>query len=158
MIRDAGFGFVKHENLTGGIAAIHSGFKLWNENMKICIHLFELNNDFCREVLVHCEQHITCYKEENEDFQIWLIWPNQVTGGTDHNTALQALTPHMSSGDSRCYWHRDTDSDNMEGDAEENPRLILLFSGKRKSGKDFITDLLQVSLFKKEVEFRMIYF
>ena len=28
MIRDAGFGFVKHENLTGGIAAIHSGFKL----------------------------------------------------------------------------------------------------------------------------------
>ena len=28
MIRDAGFGFVKYENLTGGIAAIHSAFKL----------------------------------------------------------------------------------------------------------------------------------
>ena len=28
MIRGAGFGFVKHENLTGGIAAVHSGFKL----------------------------------------------------------------------------------------------------------------------------------
>jgi len=28
MIREAGFGFVKYENLTGGIAAIHSGFKL----------------------------------------------------------------------------------------------------------------------------------
>ena len=104
-------------------------------------------------------QNITCYKEENEDFQIWLIWPNQVTSGTDHNTALQALTPHMSSGDSRCYWHRDTDSDNMEGDAEkENPLLILLFSGKRKSGKDFITDLLQVSLPQgSRVHFRMIY-
>ena len=25
-----------------------------------------------------------------------------------------------------------------------NPRLVLLFSGKRKSGKDFITDRLQV--------------
>ena len=33
----------------------------------------------------------------------------------------------------------------MEGErAKENPRLILLFSGKRKSGKDFVTDLLQV--------------
>jgi len=28
MIREAGFGFVKHENLTGGIAAVHSAFKL----------------------------------------------------------------------------------------------------------------------------------
>ena len=28
LIRDAGFGFVKYENLTGGIAAVHSGFKL----------------------------------------------------------------------------------------------------------------------------------
>ena len=28
MIREAGFGFVKYENLTGGIAAIHSGFKM----------------------------------------------------------------------------------------------------------------------------------
>ena len=28
LIRDAGFGFVKYENLTGGIAALHSGFKL----------------------------------------------------------------------------------------------------------------------------------
>ena len=47
----------------------------------------------------------------------------------------------------------------MEGDAEkENPRLILLFSGKRKSGKDFITDLLQVSLCLKEVVLRRIYF
>ncbi len=28
MIRDAGFGCVSHENLTFGVAAIHSGFKL----------------------------------------------------------------------------------------------------------------------------------
>lgn len=29
---------------------------------------------------------------------------------------------------------------------EENPRLVLVFSGKRKSGKDHITDLLQQRL------------
>ena len=44
----------------------------------------------------------------------------------------------------------------MEGDREkENPRLILLFSGKRKSGKDFVTDLLQVnSCVSRKVKFR----
>ena len=26
----------------------------------------------------------------------------------------------------------------------ENPKIVLLFSGKRKSGKDFLTDHLQV--------------
>ena len=68
---------------------------------------------------------------------------------SDHNTALQAQTPHMSSRESRCYGHQDTQRHiiiTMEGDREkENPRLILLFSGKRKSGKDFVTDLLQVN-------------
>ena len=28
----------------------------------------------------------------------------------------------------------------------KNPRLVLLFSGKRKSGKDYITDLLKVNI------------
>ena len=31
-----------------------------------------------------------------------------------------------------------------------NPRLVLLFSGKRKSGKDFITDRLQVIIINHE--------
>ena len=28
----------------------------------------------------------------------------------------------------------------------QHPRLVLLFSGKRKSGKDYITDLLKVNI------------
>ena len=28
----------------------------------------------------------------------------------------------------------------------ENPRLVLVFSGKRKSGKDFVTDILEGKL------------
>ena len=36
----------------------------------------------------------------------------------------------------------------MEQD-RENPRLILLFSGKRKSGKDYVTDRLQVRCDKR---------
>ena len=31
---------------------------------------------------------------------------------------------------------------------ESNPKLVLLFSGKRKSGKDYITDRLQVECYK----------
>ena len=27
--------------------------------------------------------------------------------------------------------------------SEENPKLVLVFSGKRKSGKDFVTDILK---------------
>lgn len=65
----------------------------------------------------------------------------------------------MSSRESRCYGHQDTQRHiiiTMEGDREkENPRLILLFSGKRKSGKDFVTDLLQEHLGSGSVILRL---
>ena len=34
----------------------------------------------------------------------------------------------------------------------QNPRLVLLFSGKRKSGKDYITDLLKVNIIERNRE------
>ena len=37
----------------------------------------------------------------------------------------------------------------------DNPRLVLLFSGKRKSGKDYITDRLQERLGSSSVIIRL---
>jgi len=42
----------------------------------------------------------------------------------------------------------------MEGD-RDNPGLILLFSGKRKSGKDFVTDRLQEHIGPRSVILRL---
>jgi len=38
---------------------------------------------------------------------------------------------------------------------ENNPKLVLLFSGKRKSGKDFVTDLLKEKLGETSVILRL---
>eukprot|EP00088_Acartia_fossae_P035606 TRINITY_DN36729_c0_g1_i10.p1 TRINITY_DN36729_c0_g1~~TRINITY_DN36729_c0_g1_i10.p1 ORF type:complete len:191 (-),score=37.54 TRINITY_DN36729_c0_g1_i10:200-772(-) len=37
----------------------------------------------------------------------------------------------------------------------ENPQLVLVFSGKRKSGKDFVTDILKERLAEKSVIIRL---
>ena len=37
----------------------------------------------------------------------------------------------------------------------DNPRVVLLFSGKRKSGKDYITDRLQERLGSESVILRL---
>jgi len=50
----------------------------------------------------------------------------------------------------------DNTSINMSQDTDENnPKLVLLFSGKRKSGKDFVTDLLKEKLGEKSVILRL---
>jgi phosphomevalonate kinase len=40
-------------------------------------------------------------------------------------------------------------------DDDENPRIILLFCGKRKSGKDFLTEWLLKNLTSKSVILRL---
>ena len=94
--------------------------------------------------------------EDYEDFQIWLIWPNQVTGGdlrpqhcttgTDTTYVIQRVQVLLTSRHLGSKGHIIININMEKGDTEkEKPSLILLFSGKRKSGKDFVTDLLQVS-------------
>lgn len=39
--------------------------------------------------------------------------------------------------------------------SEENPKLVLVFSGKRKSGKDFVTDILKERIGDKSVIIRL---
>ena len=43
----------------------------------------------------------------------------------------------------------------MAGSSSENPRIVMLFSGKRKSGKDYITDRLQEKLGDNAVILRL---
>lgn len=45
MIEEAGFKLVTYSNLTGGIVAIHSGFKLWMNNHKKS-KIFKINKNF----------------------------------------------------------------------------------------------------------------
>ena len=35
MVQEAGFQNVEYENLVGGVVAIHSGFKLWHQNLEL---------------------------------------------------------------------------------------------------------------------------
>ena len=35
MVQEAGFQNVEYENLVGGVVAIHSGFKLWLQNLEL---------------------------------------------------------------------------------------------------------------------------
>jgi len=43
----------------------------------------------------------------------------------------------------------------MPEDESQNPRLVLVFSGKRKSGKDFVTDILKERLGEDAVILRL---
>ena len=62
MIEDAGFYCVKYYNLTGGVVALHSGFKLWDAPVTppkkqkdwLCFRLLCLYNQLSAEHLCRC--------------------------------------------------------------------------------------------------------
>ena len=89
----------------------------------------------------------------------WVAKPCQVLVVPGHGVASGNLGTHTT----HVRWHFATclpvtqiqSSDlwqRMEQSSQDsaNPRLVLLFSGKRKSGKDFITDRLQVIIFNNQ--------